>query len=248
MESTRYLLDSGSPYMLWSHDEVLVGDWLHRNGLLGEAIEQLAARARRASVEPEGELVEVSRGGRSCGTVVRPRSQRFSKRHDLDGLLTRAGPSRNAGRLLVIAHQPRVVEAPGRDRLPDEPLQTQPTIGEIRMRPSPRRPTCSTATAQPKLAPAPRGSCAPVGLVSTRPVNPGSVSHVHAVLEGLAAAPGRSPHPSGWDRPKPRRQWRPRVLEDPQVWWAQSAHCHHRSRTRQASSSQRGHRSLCPDA
>ena len=53
--------------MLWSPDhgilaylnQRLVGGRIDGDGLLNEAKEQLAAAARAASVEPEGELVEV---------------------------------------------------------------------------------------------------------------------------------------------------------------------------------------------
>ena len=106
------------------------------------------------------------------------------------------------------------------------------------MRPSPRRPTCSTATAIStlfSLRRPPRAglSCAPVGLVhldaARQPVpawpDHGAAelvqprprrlvaSQTQGSLQPQGAHPtllvGDPPH-----RPKPRRQWRPRVLED----------------------------------
>ena len=66
------------------HDEVLVGDWLHRNSLLHEPIEELAARARRAPVEAEGELVEVVvEVVEADGTVVRPEEPTLQQRRHL---------------------------------------------------------------------------------------------------------------------------------------------------------------------
>ena len=142
----------------------------------------------------------------------------------------------------VIAHPAiRVDEAPGRDRLPDEPLQTSSRrIGDLAHPDAPQPApadllNCHGNQHLIQLAPAPRAglSCAPVGLVhldaARQPVpawpDHGAAelvqprprrlvaSQTQGSLQPQGAHPtllvGDPPH-----RPKPRRQWRPRVLED----------------------------------
>src|SRR5271165_1253930 len=41
-------------------DDRLVSCWLHRDGLLGKAVEQLPSAVRLAPVEPEGKLVQIA--------------------------------------------------------------------------------------------------------------------------------------------------------------------------------------------